>query len=329
MPVPRRYLLVWMGKGFSYCCRLAVESITVADPGASIEVHLLGDRPDTIHFDLVDAMPEVSVVPIVLDELFAEHPHLRAVYDGIPADAHSARSNLLRYLLLWQRGGVYVDFDVILRKPLADLAKGRDFVGLERVWMHDQARVEGRWSLSMLPGTIGFGLTWFARRVDAKWFGGALRLGDRLRVLDPLWSTFQPNNAVIGAAARSPFIGHLLEGATAVDPTVQYALGPNLVASVAREHPKSVHVLREVELYPVPPADTFRYFEDRHLRLRDETALIHYVNSNHRRLLAGIEPGDDRLAERSELFWRLAREVAAHHRTHRRDTSVSSPGMDS
>ena len=65
------------------------------------------------------------------------------------------------------------------------------------------------------------------------------------------------------------------------------------------------------------------------IRLRDETALIHYVNSNHRELLASIEPGDERLAERSEVFWRLARDVAAQHRRHLRDTSVSFPGIDS
>jgi hypothetical protein len=318
-----------MGRGFSFPCRLAVESLAVADPGAPIEVHLLGDRPDTIHLDLVESMPDVTVIPIDVDALFAEHTDLRAIYDAIPPDAHAARSNLLRYLLLWQRGGVYVDFDVIALKPLADLAGGRDFVGIERVWEHDEARVEGRWSMSMLPGTIGFGLTWFARRVDSRCFGGALRLGERLRLLDPLWSRFQPNNAVIGAAARSPFIGHLLEHALESDPTIRYALGPSLVARVASRYPNTVRQLREPYLYPVPPADSFRFFEDRHLRLRDETALIHYVNSNHRELLASIEPGDERLAERSEVFWRLARNVAAQHRRHLRDTSVSFPGIDS
>jgi hypothetical protein len=317
-----------MGRGFTYSARLAVESIAQADPGARIEVHLLGDRPDSLHFDLIEAMPEVHVLPIDLDALFVDHPSLLAVFHRIPDTALSARSNLLRYLLLWHRGGVYVDFDVIVRKPLADLAGGADFIGVERVWSHDQPRVEGRWRLLMLPGTLGWALTWCARRFDSRFLHGALRLGDRLRILDPFWSTFQPNNAVIGAAAGSPFLAEVLKGAHQVDPTVRYALGPSLVAEAARQHPRTIRALREQILYPVPPADSFRYFEDRHLELHDETALIHYVSSNHQALLASLEPGDQRIECRPEVFWRLAREVAAGRPVWAHDPPISSPSID-
>lgn len=303
--------MVWMGAGFSYSCRLAVESIVHADPGARVEIHLLGDRPMSGHFDLIETLPDVEIVPIDVDALFIDHPGLRPVYDRIPDGAHSARSNLLRYLLLWHRGGIYVDFDIILIKPLAELADGADFVGIERVWSHDQPRVEGAWHLSMLPGTIGWALTWFARRCDSRVLHGALRLGERLRVLDPLWSTFQPNNAVIGAQRGSPFIARVLTRAHDADPRVRYALGPSLVAEVARQHPHTIRTLREPVLYPVPPADSFRFFEDRSLELRDETALIHYVSSNHGQLLRTLEPDDPRFRDRPEVFWRLAREVSA------------------
>jgi hypothetical protein len=303
-----------MGSGFGYSCRLAIESLAAVDPGAAIEVHLLGERPDTIHFDLIESMPNVAVLPIDLDALFAEHPAQRSVYDAVPEKAYSAKSNLLRYLLLWQRGGVYVDFDIIALRPLADLANGKAFVGAERVWSHDQARVEHRWTLSMLPGTIGWALTWCVRRADSRWLGGALRTGDRLRLIDPLWSTLQVNNAVIGAPARSEFIARVLDASLSVDPTVRYALGPSLVSSVAREHRQTLRVLREQVLYPVPPGESYRFFEDRHLELRPETALIHYVSSNHGALLNNLEPGDPRIETRPEVFWRLARALGARHR---------------
>jgi hypothetical protein len=218
-------------------------------------------------------------------------------------------------MLLWHRGGVYVDFDIIARRPLADLANGHAFVGTERVWSHDQARVENRWNLSMLPGTIGWALGWAVRRLDSRFCGGALRTGDRLRVVDPLWSTFQVNNAVIGAPPRSEFIALVLAGALEVDPTVRYALGPSLVSSVVEQHPRSVRVLREQLLYPVPPGESYRFFEDRRLVLRDETALIHYVSSNHGALLSGLEPGDSRIASRPEVFWQLVRELSTQRRS--------------
>jgi Glycosyltransferase sugar-binding region containing DXD motif len=104
----------------------------------------------------------------------------------VPANAYSARSNLLRYALLYERGGVYVDFDVLVRKPLADLGGGRAFVGSEQVWAFDQARVEGKWRASMLPATVGWALAWALRRADCKMNGGRAHLARRLQVLNPL-----------------------------------------------------------------------------------------------------------------------------------------------
>ncbi|MCE9622991.1 MAG: hypothetical protein K8R99_11660 [Actinomycetia bacterium] len=318
MSVPRRYLTVWSGLSFPYAARLTIDSILLADPTAQVEIHVLGEHPMSSHFaDLTDlADHRISVHDIDLDELFGSlrlisGTDCRAVFNAIPEHALSARSNILRYALLYRRGGVYVDFDVLVLRPLHDLANGGAFLGAERVWAYDEARVEGRWKLRMTAGTVGWALSWFAKRLDSKWFGGALKLTKRLRRLDTLWTRQQPNNAIIGAPAHSPFIIEVLRQCALADPTVRYALGPTLVSAVARQHPHLVRVLPEATLYPVAPGESYRFFEDRHLQLSDETVAIHYVNSNHRKLLHELQPDDARLETRSELFWTLARSVAA------------------
>jgi Glycosyltransferase sugar-binding region containing DXD motif len=317
--VPRRYLLVWIGDGFEYPYRLTVDSILQADPAAEVEIHLVGPRPSSVHFTaMVDSDARISLHHVDLDRLFATHPRCRAVFDSIPRSAPAALSNLVRYALLHRRGGVYVDFDVLLQRGVHDIAGGRPFIGVERVWAHDRPRLEGRWTWRMLPGTTGWALAWAARRADSRLLHGRAKLGDRLRLVDPLWSELQPNNAVIGAAAGCAFVEHLLDAAASVDPTVRYALGPSLVTSVAAANPGSVQLLREAVFYPVPPGESHRFFEDRTLSLRSETALIHYVNSNHRALMRTIEPGDQRFTTRTEVFWQIARTLEANRNRVRR-----------
>lgn len=321
MALPRRYLLVWIGDGFDYPARLTVDSVLQADPEAEVEIHLVGPRPSSVHFTaMIDSDPRVSLHHVDVDRLFAPYSRCRDVFESIPRTSPAALSNLVRYALLHRRGGIYIDFDVLLRRGIHDIAGGRSFIGVERVWAHDRPRLEGRWTWRMLPGTTGWALAWAARRADSRVLHGRARLGDRLRLVDPLWSELQPNNAVIGADAGCAFIEHVLEAAVSVDPTVRYALGPSLVAAVAAAHPRSVHLLREAIFYPVPPGESYRFFEDRTLRLRPETALIHYVNSNHRALMRTITPGDVRVATRPEVFWQLARTLEAG----RSDTPVGT-----
>lgn len=311
-PIPPRYVFVWMGAGFHYPFLLAVASVTQADPGAEVVVLLHGERPASAWFSALRQLGDVRIHIADPEELFAGLPSsagaYRRVLEAVPTDAHSARSNLLRYGALHQWGGVYLDFDVIVRRGLRTLAPG-PFVGSERVWVHDRPRVEHRWSASMLPGTIGWALTWAARRTDSMLLGGRARSGDRLGTIERRWSSVQANNAVIGSAAGTPFTTALLERALELNPTVRFALGPSLLDDTVRSDPSLAAVLPPSILYPVAPADSFRYFEDRFLELPPETALIHYVASNHSDLLAGIGPGDPRSAAGRSVFWQLVRLV--------------------
>ena len=190
----------------------------------------------------------------------------------------------------------------------ARLADGRDFIGVERVWRHDEARVEGRWKLSMSLGTAIWGVVWALKRTDSYVFGGRLRAADRLRAIDRKVTRLQPNNAVIGVAQRSAFMHEVLRRVRSQDPTKRYALGPHLIREVARY--SAVDVLPESVLYPVPPSESHRWFDDTTLRLQSSTAVIHYCSSNHRDRLAKLRLDDRRFDTSMAPFWLACRELA-------------------
>jgi hypothetical protein len=301
-------MMIWSGPSLPYPAVLSLASALAADPDAEVELHLLGDSQPTPELTQLATDPRCSVHHIDLDRLLTAP--VRRLFDAIPPGAHAARSNVLRVALLHRRGGVYLDLDTFLLRPLHGLAPGA-FAGLERVWLHDRDRVEGRLLVRHWPATAGWGVAWAAKRADSSLFHGRGRLADRLRFIDGLFHTEQMNNAVIGAPAGSDLTAAMLERAVRCDPTVRYALGPALLHDTLATNPRLATVLPPEVFYEISPGESHRFFQDRTLRLGDSAAVVHYVNSNHRALLASIRPGDDRF-HRPEVFWRLARAAEGH-----------------
>jgi hypothetical protein len=293
---------------------LAVESAICADPAAVITIHVLGSLPCSDDFAATIELPGVAFERIDINVLFdfteAGATAYRRLLASIPARSPAAVSNLVRYAILYRFGGVYLDFDVIVLRPVSDPQVIGAFVGIEQVWRHNERRVTQGLSAATLPSSAGWGLVWAVRRADSKLTGGRLRLADRSRDLDRSWTTMKMNNAVIGAPPMSPFIGQLLDRALDVNPTTRFALGPTLVDYVARAR-RDVTILPRSRFYAVPPSESYRFFEDRTLRLPAESQLIHYVSSNHRALLSTITHDDTRFDHRPELFWLLGRRVRA------------------
>jgi hypothetical protein len=103
----------------------------------------------------------------------------------------------------------------------------------------------------------------------------------------------------------------MLERAVRCDPTVRYALGPALLHDTLAANPRLATVFPPDVFYAIPPGESHRFFQDRTLRLGGSAAVVHYVNSNHRALLASIRPGDERFS-RPEVFWQLAGRAEGH-----------------
>jgi hypothetical protein len=190
---------------------------------------------------------------------------------------------------------------------LGDLLDGLPFIGAEVVWRVDEHRVSGPWRPWMVPPTAAWALSYLVRRLDSRCCASRLRMDTRAAILDRHWTTVAANNAVIGAPARNAFLGRVLHEAPHVDASVR-ALGPSLVTRLARDA-DDVRVLEPDLLYAVPPCLSFRFFEDRRLRLPPNTRLIHYVGSNHRALLARLSPDEVHRRRRDAVFYSVAHDV--------------------
>ncbi len=254
---------------------------------------MVGPEPQNETFENLRGLERVSIVGIEPEDIFSQLPSdikdVGTIFYKIPESSASARSNILRYALLYLNGGVYLDFDTVVTRSLSDLAGHQCFIGEENVWVGDEDRVTGKWWVCLYPRNLFWLTSWLLRRADSAWFSGKLQIARALEKTDAIWSKKQPNNAVMGAVAQSPFIRELLLACLDTDFTVRYATGPTLISQIAENFPDLVSVLPVNYFYSVAPGESFRIFTDQTLMLPPEAYLIHYAASNHKKLIPTID----------------------------------------
>jgi len=314
--IPNRFVLLWTGSEFPLYCRLAVESLLQVDPDCAVEVHLFGDEPvAATHFKPLLGRERVTLHRISLDTVFASTGELaaplHALYQRIPASARSAQSNLLRYAILFERGGIYVDFDILALRDFRHLLHHAAFVGEEQVWKVDEARVEGRREPWMVGPTLSYVAAYALSRGWSLAGGRSLAGSWLVRKLDAAWSGPNLNNAVLGAEPRSAWIRRLLVAALGASPTLRFALGPTLVSQAWQADQSEVERLPSTAFYFEPPTYSFRFFEGLPNPLPEGALLVHYVNSNHRKQLEKLSLEVIAARREGPLFYRLAHAVSA------------------
>ena len=291
--IPSQYFYIWSGKSFPYLNLLAVKSLLLADSSATVAVYMVGPEPQNEIFENLRALQRVSIVGIEPEEIFSQLPDdvksVGEIFFKIPESSASARSNILRYALLYLNGGVYLDFDTVITRSMADLSVHQSYVGEEIVWVGDEDRVAGKWWVCLYPKNLFWLTSWLLRRADSAWCGGRLGIARLLQRTESIWSKKQPNNAVMGAVAQAPFIRELLRACLDTDFSVRYATGPTLVSRIAADFPQLVTVLPTECFYAIAPGESFRFFADQTLTLPSEAYLIHYAASNHKKLIPNID----------------------------------------
>lgn len=314
-----RLHFVWMGR-LPYFARLAIESAAVVMPDAEITLHVHGGIHRNMHIDRLLRSTAITIDQVSVPELF-EHcaagadPYIRLIA-GLRSPA--AISNLLRLAILHRDGGVYLDTDILMLRPVHDPTDHGAFVGREWVWEQNQRRVSGHDTVRDRMDVAVWATDWALRRLDARIARGGWGIASRPPA--PQRSRLQVNNAVIGAPSGSRFVERALDTALDVDPTVRFALGPTLLDAVSTAGPRDVQVLPPSRFYAVPPAHSFRYFEDESLELPCDAQIMHVVASNHRRLLARLDEHDRRFDHRVAPYWRHGRAVRAATHLRRMDS---------
>lgn len=272
-----------------------MKSLALAESDVEINVHFIGNISESGYVHELRNVPGVVVNvfdPLsVLMQLEDEFPGIVDFFNSLPEGALSAQSNVLRYAVLWLFGGVYLDFDTFVLQPFGDLRGGSDFLGVEEVWKGDSRRVVGDSSVYFDSQTWHWAMSWCARRLDSQFFGGRLNLSQYLSRTDENWKVLQANNAVMGMEPQSPFLRIVLSRLSDCSLTVRYSTGPTLVNFVSLEHPELVQLLHPSEFYFVAPGESFRLFEDLKLTVPLSARVIHFVSSNHRKVVMTTRPG--------------------------------------
>jgi len=228
---PLHFFLIWFGPASNFSPRygFAIQSILAHHPFARVSLYS-NSLPREFLSEYGTATAKVSVVRFSLEELAAETPiqewldQNREIYTSGP---HSAvhQADLVRLLLLYSHGGIYIDTDVIVTAPMHEV---RNSIGVEgELVMPLQSPEDGR----IIEGAGGISLV--------------------------------VCNAVLSFEAGHPYIAACLaEWATSYNPHHRSWNGPLLCTRVlARGESHGALVLPPQAFYPVHYSEVGAWFE--------------------------------------------------------------------
>lgn len=284
--IPSTIHFVWSGKDFPSVFALAVRSAAAANPGWKVVIHAGLEPEGNEAWERLRSVAEIRRQDP--EELLAAVPEfgsrLVELHRAIAPRYHAGRSNLVRLAALVREGGWYLDFDTLAIGSFEALSRTESaVVGEEWVWKDDEARVARGFSLSMIPSSVAFGLSWAAARIAVSDSGVVER------TLRRVWGRRELNNAVLACEPGHPWFVRLLELACSQDPSVRFALGPSLVNRGWRE-PGAATLPRRMgpeAFYQFPPSQTCRYF--RGGALPPGALVLHWCSSNHKDLLPRLD----------------------------------------
>lgn len=277
--IPSLVHFIWLGDTLPALGYLAVRA--ALDRAGADRVMLHYQQPALVRHPLAADLAgreRCELRPLESIELLSSiKPRLRNLYDRL--DHPPSRSNLLRLLLLWRDGGIYLDTDAITLRDLTPLREESGFAGLERI-AFPASFYESRNPLRWLHA----GLLTITRDIVRRLFldtGAAFR---RIERLYPLAT----NNAVLGAIPNHPMIGDLLDRISVMDAREagrRFRLGPQLLERATGNRSTSDFRLFEpAAFYPLPPEICIAYIkQDPTGRLGDsphpETYAAHLYDS--------------------------------------------------
>jgi len=137
--IPNQAHFIWIGSNFPWLYYLSIYSAAKNGGFDRIFVHHKYLGPDEKWFNKLDELPGVILQELDFDEVFSSENQLlfrlgkqRSLIERNPL----IQSNVLRYALLYLYGGVYLDLDIVILRPLGELllqAKRTSFLGREKI----------------------------------------------------------------------------------------------------------------------------------------------------------------------------------------------------
>lgn len=261
--IPNTLHFVWFGETLPCFAALALKSARARNPTATVKLwHEARLRHDARVESL--AASGVERVALDVDALLAET--LRTA-DAPRALAHiwsvltapAARSNVVRLLILYLEGGIYLDTDTLTLQNLDSLRQGGAFCGLEHIlWSTERLNKRRPYYWTLGPLLSGLRLA-----------AGHLRHGYPLHQAQLRWYDRAANNAVLGFAPRHPFLKRAFRRMGALPEaewTRRYRLGTHLLQELLKTAPADEAPVRQYPpeyFYPLGPIVSKHYFYER------------------------------------------------------------------
>jgi hypothetical protein len=122
----------WTGQRFQYVHYLAALSLVRSTPGAEVQIHFEDPPQDNPHWSRLGDLDGVRLVSVDIDRLIeraGRAPLSFRAFLQVAKIVH--RSDFVRYLLLADRGGVYLDFDTLVARDLTPLRDRSFLIGYQ------------------------------------------------------------------------------------------------------------------------------------------------------------------------------------------------------
>lgn len=272
--IPNRLHFIWFGAELPCFAAIALKSARAKNPLATVKLwHDARLRSDARVASLAEA--GIERVELDVDSLLGET--LRAADAPRTLDRiwsvltePAARANVVRLLVLYLEGGIYLDTDTLTLQNLDPLREDSAFCGLEHI-LWSTARLNKRRPYYWTLGPLLSGL----RLAAGHW-----RHGYPLHQAILRWYDRAANNAVLGFAPRHPFLArafHQMGALPEQDWTRRYRLGTHLLQELLKTAPTEEASVRQYPpeyFYPLGPIISKHYFYERNDVVRAAAELI-------------------------------------------------------
>ena len=308
--IPDRYHFVWFGRQLPLFAQLAMRSVLVRNPGAELIAWHGPELSSEERAELSSAGIEFRPIDVegLIQTAGLADTGLLSYYRALTQPA--ALSNVVRLLVLYAEGGVYLDTDTLTLKDLTPLRREAGFCGLEHIlWPREKLTKRSPYFWTVGPALE----VW--RTVSS-----ALAQGYRLHRRSLRWYSQAANNAVLGFERHHPFLQAALQAIPRLpreDAQKRYRLGTHLLQQTLAERANEVTCFAPSYFYPLGPIASRHFFKERTdldrvlpQVIRPETHVVHWytsVSDLRSRDRKHIENRRDR-----SIYARLCAEVLEH-----------------
>ena len=272
--IPNRLHFIWFGAELPCFALVALKSARAKNPLATVKLWhdsrlRVDERVASLDAAGIERV-ELDVEALLAETLrTADAPRtLDRIWSVLTEPA--ARANVVRLLVLYLEGGIYLDTDTLTLQNLDALREDSAFCGLEHI-LWSTARLNKRRPYYWTAGPLLSGL----RLAAGHWKHGYPLHQAQLR-----WYDRAANNAVLGFAPRHPFLARAFRQMAELpeqDWTRRYRLGTHLLQDLLKTAPADEASVRQYPpeyFYPLGPIISKHYFYERDNVARTTAELV-------------------------------------------------------